>query len=272
MLAIRSFIFLFLLFGAALVLSAAELLAFWAPFRIKWAIAVAWADFSLWAGRVFCGLDVSTEGAENIPDEPCIFLIKHTTALEVYWQISALPPATWVLKRELLYIPVFGWALGLVMKSIAIDRKAGGPAVKQVIDQGRQRLASGLSVSIFPEGTRTPDAAGRNPPLRHQWRGSGRRFRLQGCARGPQCRRLLAEAPVAKVSRQDTVLHRPANRRHAAVTEGNEFDRAGLDRNQDARDKFTLRRRGERLSLYSLHSIATITSLRRRNHGFIGLS
>ena len=156
MLAIRSFIFLFLLFGAALVLSAAELLAFWAPFRIKWAIAVAWADFSLWAGRVFCGLDVSTEGAENIPDEPCIFLIKHTTALEVYWQISALPPATWVLKRELLYIPVFGWALGLVMKSIAIDRKAGGPAVKQVIDQGRQRLASGLSVSIFPEGTRMP--------------------------------------------------------------------------------------------------------------------
>ncbi len=156
MLAIGSFIFLVCLFSAALFLSAAELLVFWAPFRVKWAIAVAWADFSIWAGRVFCGMEVITEGVENIPDEPCVFLIKHTTALEVYWQISALPPATWVLKRELLYIPVFGWALGLIMKSIAINRKAGGPAVKQVIDQGKQRLAAGLSVSIFPEGTRMP--------------------------------------------------------------------------------------------------------------------
>lgn len=156
MLAIRSFIFLVLLFGAAGVLSAVELLIFWAPFRWKWAVAVAWADFSIWAGRAFCGMDVTTEGADNIPDEPCVFLIKHTTTLEVYWQISALPPATWVLKRELLWIPIFGWAIGFVMRSIAINRKAGGPAVKQVIEQGKDRLAQGLSVSIFPEGTRMP--------------------------------------------------------------------------------------------------------------------
>ena len=117
---------------------------------------MAWARFSLWAGRVFCGLDVTTEGEENIPDEPSVFLIKHTTAMEVYWQIAALPPSTWVLKRELLWLPVFGWALGIVMKSIAIDRKAGGPAVKQVIEQGRQRIAAGMSVCIFPEGTRMP--------------------------------------------------------------------------------------------------------------------
>lgn len=156
MLFIRSFIFLFLFFAAAGVLSAAELLCFWAPFRVKWAIAVAWANFSLWAGRVLCGLEVVTEGEENIPIEPCVFLIKHTTAMEVYWQIAALPPATWVLKRELLWIPIFGWALGIVMKSIAINRKAGGPAVKQVIEQGRQRIAAGMCVSIFPEGTRMP--------------------------------------------------------------------------------------------------------------------
>ncbi len=76
--------------------------------------------------------------------------------METYWQIAALPPATWVLKRELLWIPVFGWALGVVMKSIAIDRKAGGPAVRQVIEQGQERIAAGLSVCIFPEGTRMP--------------------------------------------------------------------------------------------------------------------
>lgn len=156
MLTVRSFIFTFLLYAAALVLSACEFLFFWAPFRVKWGIAVAWARFSLWAGRVLCGLDVSTEGTENIPDEACVFLIKHTTAMETYWQIAALPPSTWVLKRELLWIPVFGWALGIVMKSIAIDRKAHGSAVKQVIEQGRDRLAAGLSICIFPEGTRMP--------------------------------------------------------------------------------------------------------------------
>lgn len=156
MLAIRSFVFLVLFFGAALVLSAAEFLVIWAPFRVKWAVAVAWANFSLWAGKVLCGLDVTTEGQENIPDEPAVYLIKHTTILEVYWQIAALPPHAWVLKRELLWLPVFGWALGLVMKSIAIDRKARRLAVQQVIEQGKDRLAAGISVSIFPEGTRMP--------------------------------------------------------------------------------------------------------------------
>jgi len=156
MLTIRSFVFTALLFTSAILGSALELIFFWAPFRVKWGIAVGWAKFSLWAGRVVCGLDVSTEGTENIPEEPAIFLIKHTTAMEAYWQIAALPPSTWVLKRELLLIPIFGWALGVVMKSIAINRGAGGPAVKQVIEQGLQRLASGMSVCIFPEGTRMP--------------------------------------------------------------------------------------------------------------------
>ncbi len=154
MLTLRSLIFTWLLFASAILGSALELVFFWAPFRVKWGIATGWARFSLWAGKFFCGLDVSTEGKENIPDEPCVFLIKHTTAMEAYWQIAALPPATWVLKRELLWVPVFGWALGVVMKSIAVDRRAGGPAVKQVIAQGKDRIASGMSVCIFPEGTR----------------------------------------------------------------------------------------------------------------------
>jgi 1-acyl-sn-glycerol-3-phosphate acyltransferase len=154
MLTLRSLIFTLLLFASAIFLSALELYFFWAPFRVKWGIAMAWARFSLWAGRVFCGLVVITEGKENIPAEPCVFLIKHTTAMEAYWQIAALPPATWVLKRELLWIPIFGWALGVVMKSIAINRRAGAPAVKQVIEQGKQRISSGMSVCIFPEGTR----------------------------------------------------------------------------------------------------------------------
>lgn len=154
MLTVRSLLFLLAMYGSAAVFSTMELLFFWAPFRAKWAIAKAWAYCSLWSGRVFCGLDVRTEGTDNIPAEPCVFLIKHTTAMETYWQIAALPPQAWVLKKELLRLPIFGWAIGYVMKSIAIDRKAHGSAVKQVIAQGRERLARGLCVCIFPEGTR----------------------------------------------------------------------------------------------------------------------
>ena len=153
---LRGFVFTLVMYAGALVGSSGVLLLFWAPHSWRWRVARGWADACLWAGRVICGLDVSTEGRENIPDEPCVFLIKHTTALETYWQIHALPPSAWVLKRELLWLPVFGWALGLVMKSIAINRSAGGPAVKQVIAQGRERLANGMSICIFPEGTRMP--------------------------------------------------------------------------------------------------------------------
>jgi 1-acyl-sn-glycerol-3-phosphate acyltransferase len=148
--------FAFMMYGSAAVFSTLEVLFIWAPFRVKWAIAVAWARTCLWSGRFFCGLDVHTEGRENIPAEPCVFLIKHTTAMETYWQIAALPPQAWVLKRELLRLPIFGWAIGSVMKSIAIDRKSHGSAVKQVIAQGKERLARGLCVCIFPEGTRMP--------------------------------------------------------------------------------------------------------------------
>lgn len=155
MLWLRGLTFTTVLYAGALIGSSAVLFLFWAPFRIRWLPTVAWARTSLWAGRFFCGLDVRTEGQENIPDEPCVFLIKHTTALETYWQIAALPPSSWVLKRELLWLPVFGWALA-VMRSIAINRRAGGPAVRQVIEKGRARLASGTSICIFPEGTRMP--------------------------------------------------------------------------------------------------------------------
>lgn len=155
MLWLRGLLFTLVMYGAALVFSSLVVLLFWAPHSIRWAVAKGWADACLWAGRVICGLDVSTEGQENIPDEPCVFLIKHTTALETYWQIAALPPSCWVLKQDLLWLPVFGWSL-VVMKSIAINRGAGGSAVKQVIEKGKARIASGVSVCIFPEGTRMP--------------------------------------------------------------------------------------------------------------------
>ena len=156
MLTLRSLLFTTYLFVFAFIGGAVELLIFWAPHRWQWAVARAWANGNLWAGRFFCGLDVVTEGSEQLPKRASVAMIKHTTAMETYWQISALPAQTWVLKKELLAIPLFGWGVGLVMKPIAIDRKAGASAVKQVIEQGRNRIERGLWLTIFPEGTRMP--------------------------------------------------------------------------------------------------------------------
>lgn len=156
MLTLRSLLFTTWVFATAIIGGTLELLIFWAPHSWKWAIARAWAHGNFWAGRFFCGLEVSTEGSENIPEQTSVALIKHTTAMETYWQIAALPPQTWVLKKELVWIPLFGWGVGLIMRPITIDRKARGSVVKQVIAQGKSRIARGLWVTIFPEGTRMP--------------------------------------------------------------------------------------------------------------------
>jgi 1-acyl-sn-glycerol-3-phosphate acyltransferase len=153
---LRAVLFTSWVFASSIIGGTLELLIFWAPHRWKWGVARAWAEGNFLAGRLLCGLDVSTEGRENLPDQPSVALIKHTTAMETYWQIAALPPQTWVLKKELVLIPLFGWGVGLVMKPITIDRKAGAAVVKDVIAQGQNRIKQGLWVTIFPEGTRVP--------------------------------------------------------------------------------------------------------------------
>lgn len=162
MLTIRSIVFTGFLFVTAILVTALILLVFWAPYRVPWALAVGWSRLVVRAGDLLCGLKVVVEGRENVPDTPSVIMIKHTTALEAYWQIMEFPRTTWVVKRELFWIPVFGWALKLVMAPIGIDRGAGGSAIKQVIEQGIAKLADGVWVTIFPEGTRVPPGeAGR---------------------------------------------------------------------------------------------------------------
>ncbi len=162
MLTLRSFIFTAFLFVSAILSATLVLLVFWAPFRVPWAITVGWCGLSLRAGDFLCGLKVVVEGRENIPVTPSVIMIKHTTALEAYWQVTAFPRSAWVVKRELFWIPLFGWAIKLVLRPIGINRVDGSSAVKQVIKQGVSRLADGVWVTIFPEGTRTPPGeAGR---------------------------------------------------------------------------------------------------------------
>lgn len=142
--------------SAALLTGTTILLLFWAPSTWVRAVLVGFCRFALWAGDFLCGMKVVVEGKENIPDTPCVIMIKHTTILETYGHVAMFPKTAWVVKRELLRIPLVGWAIGLVLNPIAIDRKKGRSAVKQVIEQGKQRLADGVWVTIFPEGTRVP--------------------------------------------------------------------------------------------------------------------
>jgi len=149
--------------------------------RAAYATSRAWCAGILWLAKVLCGLDYRVEGIDNLPKEPCVVLIKHSSAYETFAQFLILPRQSWVLKRELIWAPFLGWALA-ALHPIAINRKAGNSAVEQVIEQGKTRLADGLYVNIFPEGTRMPP-------------GETRRYGLSGTLLAQRDHRLIA--PVA---------------------------------------------------------------------------
>ena len=116
--------------------------------------------------RVICGIRYRVIGAEHIPQTPSIMLSKHQSAWETLAFQQIFPPQVWVLKKELLLVPFFGW--GLAMTSpIAIDRSSGKAALKQIVEQGKDRLKRGFWIVIFPEGTRI--APGQKRQIPH-WR------------------------------------------------------------------------------------------------------
>ena len=120
-----------------------------------------WSQPPLWWLRATCGIRVRVNGREHIPDEPCIFLVKHQSTWETLWTQSLVAPQAPLIKRELLRIPVWGWAFAM-LKPIAIDRSNPRNALRQLIEQGRDRLARGMYVTLFPEGTRlAPGETGR---------------------------------------------------------------------------------------------------------------
>jgi 1-acyl-sn-glycerol-3-phosphate acyltransferase len=88
-----------------------------------------------------------------VPDFPVVIMAKHQSAWETLFMEANLPPQCWIIKRELLWLPFVGWGLWGV-KSIAIDRSSGHSAREQIVEIGARRLAEGICVSIFPEGTR----------------------------------------------------------------------------------------------------------------------
>lgn len=149
-----SLYFLFLVITTIVIAGLGTLFGWAVPKRNIYFIDTTWSRINLWALSTICGLNYRLQGIENIPKESCIVLSKHQSAWETIALVSLIPgPKAWVLKRELLYIPIFGWVMWY-FKPIAINRKSGHRAVDQIIDQGKERLQSGCKIIVFPEGTR----------------------------------------------------------------------------------------------------------------------
>lgn len=123
------------------------------PFPLRFRLVANWARFNLWWLRVTCNIRAEIKGLENIIDQPAIIMCKHQSAWETLMIQLLFPPQVWILKRELLWIPIYGWGLA-TMRPIAIDRSLGVRSLKQIVRQGMERLNDGLWVVVFPEGTR----------------------------------------------------------------------------------------------------------------------
>lgn len=125
------------------------------PRITRWKVIAGWPRFATWLARYVLGIRYEVIGRENIPREPCIILSKHQSAWETIAFPGIFPPHVYVLKRELLWLPFLGWGLAL-FSPIAINRADRKRAMRQTIEVGRERLAQGFSIMIYPEGTRIP--------------------------------------------------------------------------------------------------------------------
>ncbi|MDE0780166.1 MAG: lysophospholipid acyltransferase family protein [Alphaproteobacteria bacterium] len=114
-----------------------------------------WSHGALWLLRVITGLSHEVRGQENIPAEPALFAVKHQSAWDTVVINLVVQNAAIVLKRELTWIPLYGWCL-LRARHIPIDRSGGLSALRNMVSSTRERLAEGRSIVIFPEGTRVP--------------------------------------------------------------------------------------------------------------------
>lgn len=153
---VRSLVFLLLVLLITPPYAVCILLCFPLPHRARRYSAVPWVKLVAWLIKHVLGIDYQVVGRENLPRTPVIILAKHQSAWETVVLQLVFPLALLVWKKELRWqLPFFGWALA-VIPMIAVDRKAGKQALRDLVKQGRLRLSQGYSIVIFPEGTRTP--------------------------------------------------------------------------------------------------------------------
>jgi 1-acyl-sn-glycerol-3-phosphate acyltransferase len=150
--------YLFVVIGVVTVIPIAFgciLLAFM-PFPVRYRFTILYPRIVIWAARVVCGLDYRVEGMDNLPDGPCVLLPKHQSTWETFYFPVHMPrELCYVYKRELHWVPFFGWGIAL-LRMVHIDRARGTDAFESVVRQGTQRMKEGRWIIMFPEGTRTP--------------------------------------------------------------------------------------------------------------------
>jgi 1-acyl-sn-glycerol-3-phosphate acyltransferase len=148
---------------AVLALAAAPL-----PRMARYRVISGWSRLMLWCLRGLCGIRWRVEGREHLPAVPSVILAKHQSAWETLAFQQIFPPQVHVLKRDLLWLPFFGWGLAL-MSPIPIDRGRGLSALRQMARRGKVRLQQGFWVVVFPEGTRVPVGTRRKYQLGGAW-------------------------------------------------------------------------------------------------------
>ena len=129
------------------------LVGFLIPLKARFRLVQCWRRCFTFFERYILGIKIEISGSENIPQGACIVISNHQSAWETVGLQTLFYPCVFVLKEELLKIPFFGWGLTAI-KMIAIDRGSSKKALKKVTEQGLDRLEAGISVVVFPEGTR----------------------------------------------------------------------------------------------------------------------
>jgi len=154
MIIVRSFIFYLGMFLFTIPFTLISLFTFPLAQKYRYRFISLWAKTMIQWLKFTCNLSFEIHGSENIPNKPCIVFCNHQSAWETLALQIALPQQVWVLKRELLQIPFFGWGLWLT-SPIAIDRSSGKKALLQMFNQGVIKIQKGFFIIVFPEGTRS---------------------------------------------------------------------------------------------------------------------
>lgn len=154
---IRTVIFFIVWAICSVIYCSLIILALLLPYKYRHRFACGWASLSIYLAKIICKLNWQVSGAENLPqgDKAGILAVNHQSTWETLFMPHILPKQIWVLKRELLFVPFFGWAMA-TLRPIAINRKSGRKAMAQVAILGKKKINSGYSLVIFPEGHRYP--------------------------------------------------------------------------------------------------------------------
>lgn len=131
------------------------------PQRHVWYVPKLWANVSLWLHRTICGIGEDVQGLENIPDGGCLVACKHQSTWETLRLVTLFDKPTFVFKRQLRWLPLFGWYL-IKYGQIPVNRGQRSKALQDMAAIAAQRIAQGHQVIIFPEGTRRPPLAEPN--------------------------------------------------------------------------------------------------------------